>query len=81
MSLDGIFFLIMLLNQDNPSDFSIPKKKKKKKKKRKVNKCFYTCDFNEIYIYESLSFWWKAKNDVQLVLEGQMEMEFRKLTH
>lgn len=52
------FFLIMLLNQDNPSDFSIPKKKKKK---RKVNKCFHTCDFSEIYIYESLSFWWKAK--------------------
>ena len=60
MSLDGIFFLIiMLLNQDNSSDFSIPKKKKKKN--RKANKCFHTCDFSEIYIYESLSFRWKAK--------------------
>lgn len=61
MSLDGIFFLIiMLLNQDNSSGFSIPKKKTKNKH-RKANKCFHTCDFSEIYIYESLSFRWKAK--------------------
>ena len=60
------FFLIMLLNQDNPSDFSIPKKKKRKEKLINVSTRVISVKFTFMSHYH----FGGRQNDVQLVTRG-----------
>lgn len=62
------FFLIMLLNQDNPSDFSIPKKKKRKRKEKLIN--VSTRVISVKFTFMSHYHFGGRQNDVQLVTRG-----------